>query len=189
MPVDETNLKELLRDAWSETLKKAKEKPNRRKAEIWVNCLGKGFQGRYEGSSRAVFWRGNRGNRNDLGLNELLFDIAVCRVERVASVSGKVWLPFVAGCDWQVESELDDGNSREVTKDFSKLVMGRSENKLLVSSYRGRSRNEAKRMCASMASHCQGKLYLCFIPHPRDWGAPQGGPELLKWVDEGWEAL
>ena len=189
MPVDETNIRELIRDAWSETLKKAKEKPNRCKAEIWVNCLGKGFRRHYEGSSQAVFWRGNGNNKNDFGLNELLFDISVCETAKVSSIVKEDQLTFVAGCYWQVESELNDSNSREFTKDFSKLVMGRSENKLFVSSYLDKHRKAAETLCSSMAPHCQGNLYLCFIPHPRAWDGPQSGPELLKWAVGGWSAL
>ena len=191
MLVDETNLKDVIQSTWRETLEAARGSAgaNRAKAKTWVDCLAEAFQARYEGSNRRVFWRGNSNNRDVFDLNELLFDISVCKIEWVSSISGKVWIPFVAACDWHVESELNDANSREITKDFSKLVMGCSENKLFVSSYLDKRRKAAETLCSTMATRCEGNLFLCFIPHPRSWDEAQGGPEVLKWSADHWSAL
>lgn len=193
MPVDESNISDLIKGAWDETLQRARGKSDKRKAEIWVDCLAEAFQGHYKKEkNQRVFWVRNPDNKDFL-LNELLFDISVCKIEEVPSIRWKAPLLFVTKCYWQVESELNDKNSREITKDFSKLVMGQSDNKLFVSSYiqKHKHRKAAETLFSSMASNCQGKLYLCFVPHPRAWDKKQGGPEpeLLKWVGDDWKAL
>ena len=188
MPVDETSIKDLIEGAWCETLRAAKGESNKRKAERWVDCLGKAFLKHYKESSQTVFWCRNEANWQDFRLKELLFDVSVCEIKKGSSISGRVRLPFVSHCYWQVESEVNDSDSREITKDFSKLVMGNSDNKLFVSSL-VKHKEAAKNLSSDMACHCKGNLYLCFIPHPRDWGKASDKPELLKWSADYWSAL
>ena len=186
----------LIRNAWENTLKyraetqdtagKSRGQVNQEASGLWVDCLGKEFQKHYDNNDQLVFWKGNERNRDEFGLNELLFDISVCQVEEVPSISKGTQLPFVSKCYWQVESELNDSDSREITKDFSKLVMGQSDNKLFVSSHQGDNQMAIKKMCSSIAHRCTGGLYLCFIDHPRNWGVNPQSPVLFGWEDDNW---
>jgi len=161
---------------------------NRAASSAWVDCLGKEFKKRYDNDNQRVFWKGNKKNRNEFGLNELLFDISVCHIEKIPSISKGTPLPFVSKCLWQVESELNDSDSGEITKDFSKLVMGQSDNKLFISSYQGDNQSKIKKMCSSIARRCTGKLYLCFIDRPRSWGCEPKLPVLFRWEDNNWRS-
>ena len=155
------DLKNLIRDAWENTLKKtagvddsaerSTAQINRERSIDWVDYLGKGFREYYNNDDQCVFWRKNQGNRKQFGLNELLFDISVCQIKEVPSIRHGKPLPFVSKCYWQVESELNDSDSREITKDFSKLVMGHSDNKLFISSYRD---NHQKRSQEKVFKNC-----------------------------------
>ena len=190
------DLYELILSAWTNTLKKRPEargtsegsrgRVNHEASAVWLDCLGKKFQEYYDNNDQRVFWKGNKGNRGQFGLNELLFDLSVCQVEEVPSIRKGTLLPFVTNCHWQVESELNDSNSREITKDFSKLVMGQSDNKLFISSYQGDNQMEVRKMCSPVAHRCTGKLHLCFVDHPRNWGGKPELPVLLRWKDNGW---
>lgn len=186
----------LILGAWDNTLKcraetrgtagKSRGQVHQEASSVWVDCLGKEFQKHYDNEDQRVFWKGNKRNRDEFGLNELLFDISVCQVKMVSSIRKKKELLFVSKCHWQVESELNDSDSRAITKDFSKLVMGQSDNKLFISCYQGDNQTEIKRMCSSIAHLCTGELYLCFIDHPRNWGGKPESPVLLRWKDDDW---
>ncbi len=157
------------------------------RATAWINCLGEAFQEVYPNEDQRVFWR-NNGCNKDFKLNELLFDISVCQIGCVKSIVKRKPLPYIQKCLWQVESEFN-GNSREVIKDFSKLVMGRSENKLFVSSYQGERQKQALRMFSKVASSCGGILYVCFLEHPRKWSKGPKNPSLFKWEGNCWIPL
>ena len=189
------DLKALTTGAWEKTLRLTKEagKPDGQvhseRSGAWVNCLGEGFQEHYQNQDQLVFWRQNADNRSKFGLNELLFDVSVCQVEKVKSISQWTPLQFVSKCYWQVESELNDSNSREITKDFSKLIMGNSDNKLFISAYDKVHRKRVLEMCSEMAGHCTGKLYMCFIDHPRKWEGNTCAPVVYRWEDSEWKPL
>ena len=195
------NLKELINEAWKNSYQETigadgfsatdKGKLHRDRGSTWVKCLGQGFAGYYSNKGQRVFWKGNKCNKREFGLQELLYDISVCQMEKVESLGkNKKRLQYVARALWQVESELNDSDSREITKDFSKLVMGDSDNKLFISSYQNSNENNnqdrAKEMCSKMARHCTRSLYLCFIPHPRDWNKSSESPLLYKWEKDHW---
>ena len=186
----------LLFSAWDNTLRNKGDtrgtvgKPtghvHQEASGVWVDCVGREFQKLYNHDNQRVFWKGNKKNRDKFGLNELLFDISVCQVEEVPSISRGTPLPFVSKCHWQVESELNDSDSREITKDLSKLVMGQSDNNLFISSYQGNKQTKIKRMCSRIARRCTGELYLCFIDHPRNWGCEPKSPVLFRWKANSW---
>ena len=193
------DLKALITAAWEKALRWTEETPipdgkpegqvHSERSGAWVDCLGKGFQEHYNAPNQLVFWKQNGSNRREFGLNELLFDVSVCQVEKVKSLSQGISLRFVSKCHWQVESELNDSNSREITKDFSKLIMGNSDNKLFISAYGEEHRKQVLKMCSEMARHCTGKLYICFISHPAKWRCCPGDPEVFRREDSEWKKL
>ena len=138
---------------------------------------------------KRVFWRKNKDN-SDFRLSELLFDISVCQIEYVDSIKQGKPLPYISKCFWQVESEFNNKNSREITKDFSKLVMGRSESQLFVSTYQGiRRQKQVLSMCSKIASCCNANLYLCFVEPPERWSNGPKIPSLFKWEGNAWRCL
>ena len=187
----------LIREAWKNTLKKtvcavgAAEKSlvttNGDRSSGWIDCLGESFQGHYTNEDQRIFWKKNYSNRRQFNLNELLFDISVCQVKEVPSIKKGKPLSFVSKCYWQIESELNNRNSREITKDFSKLVMGQSDNKLFISSYQDSHQEEVRGMCSEIAYYCTGSLYLCFIDHPEKWAEKPESPVLFRWDDNDWK--
>lgn len=193
------DLKALITGAWKNTLRWTKEaqipdvKPegqvNSERSGAWVDSLGKGFKEHYNAPNQRVFWRQNGCNRSQFGLNELLFDVSVCQVEKVKSIRQETTLQFVSKCHWQVESELNDSNSREITKDFSKLIMGHSDNKLFITAYQGVQQERVLEMCSEMARHCTGNLYMCFIDHPGKWEGNTCAPIVFRWEDSEWKEL
>ncbi len=154
-------------------------------ANVWIDCLGDAFREYYSSKNQRAFWMNNRDNR-DFMLNELLFDISVCQIGWVESIGQGKCLPYISKCLWQVESEFDKSNSRQITKDFSKLVMGRSESQLFVSTYQGIRQEQILSMCSKIASCCNGNLYLCFVEHPENWLNGPKSPSLFKWEDNDW---
>ena len=193
------DLGNLIREAWKNTLKrtvcaegsaeKATGQVHSDRSSGWIDCLGESFQGRYTNEDQRVFWKKNSSNRSQFNLNELLFDISVCQIKEVPSIQKGAPLSFISKCYWQIESELNNHNSREITKDFSKLVMGHSDNKLFISSYQGIHQEEVKDLCSEIACYCTGSLYLCFIDHPEKWAEKPENPALFGWEDNGWKRL
>ena len=189
------DLKDLITDAWDRALKKAKRdgesagQTHRERSSAWIDCLGTGFQEHYSEPSQLVFWRHNYDNQRQFGLNELLFDLLVCQVEELESARHKIPLQFVSKCHWLVESELDNESTREITKDFSKLIMGRSDNKLFISSYQGTRQEQVLDMCSKMAGYCKGELYMCFIDHPKKWRDAPKAPVVFQWNHGSWNPL
>ena len=199
MTVIDIDLGTLIHEAWKNTLKKtvcaegsaenSNGNINSDRSSGWIDCLGTSFQGHFNKDGQCVFWKKNDSNRKQFNLNELLFDISVCRIKEVLSISQGTLLPFVSKCYWQIESELNNQNSREITKDFSKLVMGKSDNKLFISSYQGSRQENAKVLCSKIARYCTGSLYLCFIDHPEKWAGKPESPVLFRWDDNDWKRL
>ena len=191
------NLKALIHKAWENVKQRAssedcsdksKGQIHKELAKLWIHYLGKGFREHYSNTDQRVFWRNNSDN-SGFGLNELLFDISVCQIGWVKSIRQGKLLPYIAKSLWQVESEFDNKNSREITKDFSKLVMGRSENQLFISTYQDDRREQAMDLCSSIARFCSGNLYLCFVEHPEMWSSAPQGPSLFKWEENAWRPL
>ena len=187
-------LKALIHKSWENAVKqvaysnKSRGQTHKDWSIAWIDSLGKSFQDYYSNKDQRVFWKNNRGN-NDSGLSELLFDISVCQIECVESIAQGRPLPYISKCLWQVESEFNKRNSREITKDFSKLVMGRSKNQLFVSTYQGRSQEQALYMLSKIASCCKGNLYLCFVEHPDKWSNCPNSPSLFRWEGNDWRRL
>lgn len=163
---------------------------NSLRSRQWVQCLAKAFRKLYPDPAVRVFYKGDPSNRDDFGLNELLYDVCVCETDTCpAAVSAKT-LRYVTRALWQIESEFARDSS-EAVKDFNKLVIGAAENKLFVwprLSTPDRERDYLETLLP-VASRCTGAVYAALVPHPSDWRAAQA--DVLAWrLDAGrWQAI
>ena len=189
------DLKALIRNSWENAVKrgaysedssnKSLGQTHKDKAIAWIDCLGKGFQEYYFNKDQRVFWK-NNGCNSDFRLSELLFDVSVCQIGCVESIVQRKSIPYISKCLWQVESEFDNRDSGEIIKDFNKLVMGRSESQLFISTYQGIRQKQILSMCSKIARCCKGNLYLCFVEHPAKWSNGPQSPSLFKWENNDW---
>lgn len=201
MPVNETNLDELILAAWSDALNSSRNIDvesdqgtiNDERSQAWMNSLGEQFESQYSAKDDRVFWKGNEDNKGDFGLKEMLFDMVVCRISRVNSLRNRNQIPFVAKCYWQIESEFNRDNSAKIVEDMRKLVMGSIENKLFVASHKSTGQeweNRVLKMCSEITKCCDGNLFFCFIAHPADWDENSPPPpSIYRWIDDKWGRL
>jgi len=122
-----------------------------------------------------VFCKWDDCNRGEFGLNELLYDVCVCRTETCLSARQGKTLRYVTKALWQVESEFAR-DSYEAVKDFNKLVIGSAENKLFVGRGWGRrSRPVFWRRC------CRWRGVVAGMFGWRRWSIRGSGRKMGKW--------
>ena len=186
MSFTEQDVKRLLQEALSQAQSESEtgqttQKIHLNRSQAWVRALANQFKKRYEGDPEVrVFTRSDHSHRKDFGLNEMLYDILLCRVGEVESPMHKKKLYFIREVLWQVESELAH-STRGALVDFSKLVLGSAQNKLFIAS-RGKKGEEGLllEVLRPAASCCTGDVYVGMIPHPAKW--PDGGDDVYLWV-------
>ena len=128
----------------------------------------------------SVFSKSDSSSRKDFGLNELLHDIVVCRVEEAESPAGSKKLLFIKEVLWQVESEFAH-SAGNVLQDFNKLVLGAGKNKLFIASQvKKGTENAFLGILRPAAGYCSGDVYVSMIPHPSNWMEPDNDVHL--WI-------
>ena len=173
-------------------IERDRQKEKKQEAVLAVVCaLAETFQEKYDDTDvHRVFWLGNNDNREQFGINEFLFDVVVCSVSTVESLQRQSnRLDFIDQCHWQVESEFNRSNSREVIVDMSKLVVGSAENKLFIAAHRNFGEEELLKLCAGIARRCSGNVYFAFVAHPDDWDDDPAEPVLYEWLAGYWEQM
>jgi hypothetical protein len=104
-----------------------------------------------------------------LGLNELLFDVAVCGTGVTPSAVAGRNLTYLTGSLWAVESEFAR-DSRKAVFDFNKLVLSAADQKLFV----GPAVADQESFLAALgpvADCCTGSVFVALVPHPDEWDA------------------
>lgn len=185
MSFTEQDVKRLLQEALNQAqfesdTGQTTQKINLSRSQSWVRALANQFKKTYEGDPEVrVFTKSDHSHRKDFGLNEMLYDILVCRVGEVESPVHKKILYFIREGLWQVESELAH-STRGAVVDFSKLVLGSAQNKLFIAS-RGKRGEEGLllEVLRPVASCCTGDVYIGMIPHPAQW--PDTGDDVRLW--------
>jgi hypothetical protein len=142
-------------------------KRNRQRSINWVESLAEQLRISYpDKDNYRVFSKYYSGNQ-DFGLNELLFDISVVKINKTESPRHRE-LTYIEKALWLVESEMAK-DTRQMVHDFNKLVVGNSENKLFVGPLTKKIIEFLPEL-VKVANHCNGNLFLCLIPHPSAWG-------------------
>ena len=148
------------------------------RSQKWVESLADSFRKAYQqDESIRVFSKYNKENRKDFGLNELLFDISVCKINYLKSPRNKE-LAYIERAHWLVESEMAK-DTRQLLYDFNKLIIGNAENKLFVGPL-SRVIIDFLPELSKVAKYCSGNLYFSLIPHPADWENPGSNPRVWK---------
>ena len=177
-------LQEALRQAQSISDKgNTTQQINMNRSRYWVEALTEQFQKRYEGDSEImVFSKYDPSNRKDFGLNELLYDILVCRIGEVESSVHKKKICFIKEVLWQIESEFAH-DTRSTLIDFNKLVLGSAKNKLFIAS-RVRKGKETSflKVLQPVAGDCTGDIYVSMIPNPVNWVDTDTDTDVHLWV-------
>jgi len=153
-------------------------KPDPRKVESkkrsaeFVECLADELRKYYqeEDHYRVLSQQYSDENHYEFGLNELLYDILVCKIDHVNAVrKTDTGLVFVKEAIWAIESEMAK-NTREMLYDFNKLLVSSSRSKLFIGPLTSYN-DEVLELLSITAidSLCNGKFYFILIPHPDDW--------------------
>jgi hypothetical protein len=163
---------------------------HQKRSSNWVLSLGEKLRHFYNAypcnpnSEIRVFSKPDGNNRRDFGLNELLYDVLVCRVGMIPSRRRNITLYYIKEAIWQIESEFRS-DSRESLKDFNKLVIGNAPNKLFIGPNVSSDSNEPYLdVLLSPAKKCQGNVYCALIPHPSKW-EDAGCDKILLWKFDG----
>jgi len=137
-----------------------------RMEKFWIKTLHVAFARHYaEYADVVVLSKAHR----DSGWmrSEFLHDLSVVERMEVRSAYREHLLPVARRVLWQVESELSS-DGRQVAVDFSKLVAGSAEGKLMVVrrpvDWQQDGRERICRFVKDMAVGCTGALFFAFLP-------------------------
>ncbi len=149
-------------------LNQAQQDLHRKRSQEWVKVLAENFRECYSNQDNKVkvFSKDFGEHRTEFKVNELLYDIAVCRTSETFSAQKGTPLTYIQDALWAIESEMA-GDSREAIIDFSKLVMGSARNKLFIGP-KVNNQGNFNNVLLAPAGHCSGTVYLAIIPHPED---------------------
>lgn len=156
------------------------------RAARWIESLNSELRREFTlDSGFRVFSRGQP--------KELLYDITVIKCYTVISPKRMAELELPEKCLWQIESELQESNSRDLTDDLGKLILGAAESKLFVASDTWFENNDKRiwieKEASEVAQKCSGKFYLAFIPHPKEFLAKPVKTTVKVWKDDEWEEI
>jgi hypothetical protein len=134
----------------------------------FVTALGDQLGALYTGQPDVrLFTKHDESNRADFGMNELLYDVTVCRTATVKSAATSRELQYVTAPIWHVESELAK-DSRQALFDFNKLVLGAAPLNLFVGPLVHDTASFLNVLRAP-APGCIGRVFVALIPHPSEW--------------------
>ncbi len=168
---------------------KSRGEVNRNRSAEFVSRLATALHRECEGDEQVIaLSKHNADHRERFGVNELLFDITVCRTDTVASGTSGGELSFVTKGLWAVESEMAK-DKREALIDFNKLVLAGAENKLFVGPQVS-DEGDYLRVLGAAARHCSGNLFVALIPHPGEWAdAAHADVRVWQWTASAWESV
>lgn len=178
----------------SESLSRARVAPidttlgkhvNAQRSESWVRELAEGLRAHFAAESDVrVLSKYDGRNKAEFGLNELLYDVCVCRVASGPSATGAKQLCYVREGLWLVESEFA-ADSQQAVWDFNKLVLGAADNKLFVGP--AGTRRTYLDSLLPVAQACTGNVFVALVPHPSSWDTG-AGVELFRLREGAWHA-
>jgi hypothetical protein len=159
---------------------------HRERSKEWIKHLGTNLPELVEdGTNVHALYKHNEASKEMFGLDELLFDILICRTGSIDE-PGRVFT-YIVQALWQVESEFAK-NRRAALADFNKLVLGSGDNKLFIGPQSPHNQKFLETLLFP-ARACTGNIYIAFIPHPETWDKEEYQIDVWKLVDEQWQVL
>ena len=136
-----------------------------------------------------VFSHIQRGNAAEFGTNQMLFDIAVCRIGagKTAARKSEEYL-FIEKTLWQIEIDFSR-QWRSALYALNRLNGGAAADKLLVASRLARGQEQFLTTLQAPGAAVAGTLYLALVPNPADWDDETGAPQVWRLTDGEWEEL
>jgi len=154
----------------------------RARERAYIKTLITHLEDEYSGDDMRVFSAYQRGNEDDFGTEELLFDIQVCRVGITETADRKKdELHYIQGAVWQIETDFSQ-ELLSAMQAWNRLVTGGAENKLFIGAQPSTGRDTYINTLKAPASACHGAVYLALIPHPAEWD--EGDHEITVWQFE-----
>lgn len=140
----------------------------------------------FDGDDHRVFAKAQRGNAADFGANQLLHDIAVCRIGAGETAERKSEdFHFIAQALWQIEIDFSR-EWRQTLYAINRLNCGAAAHKLLITSRLARSQSQFLNTLRAPSAAADGALYLAFVPHPADWDEDATSPQMWHIADGDW---
>ena len=161
---------------------------HRNRSRNFVEALASQFRREFvSNASVRVLSKHYPANREEFGLNELLYDVLVCDTSSVASATESASLTFVRQALWVVESEFAR-DSRQALFDFNKLVLSAADNKLFIGP---RVADETSFLAPLLApaACCGGSVFVGLLPHPSGWTSAALRPLAYRFHSGRWIAL
>ena len=140
----------------------------------------------FDGDDHRVFATTQRGNAADFGTNQLLYDIAVCRIGEGKTAERKSEdFHFIAQALWQIEIDFSR-EWRSALYAINRLNCGAAAEKLMITSWLARSQSQFLNTMRAPSAPVGGTLYLAFVPHPADWDDDAASPQVWRIADGEW---
>lgn len=160
----------------------------RARERAFVKSLIAHLRRQFAGEDHRVFASTQRGNRADFATNQLLYDIAVCRIGAGKTGARKPEdFHFIAQALWQIEIDFSR-EWRSALYAINRLNCGAAPDKLLVTSKLARGQAQYLNTLRIPSAAVGDTLYLAAVPHPADWDDDAGAPQVWRLVDGEWEA-
>ena len=100
----------------------SKQKIHALRSQNWVESLAVSFRKVYNKDVNVrVFSKYHTENRKEFGLNELLYDISVCKINYTESPKHKTKLAYIEKALWLVESEMAKDTRQLVYDSFGRV--------------------------------------------------------------------
>jgi hypothetical protein len=159
---------------------------NRNRSKNFVEYLASELRTHYQGNPNTyVLSKHYAKNRKKFGLNELLFDILVCKGQETVSTNKSTALTYISKGILAIESEMAR-DSREALYDFNKLILSSCDSKLFIGPLVPNVESFLKPL-ATAAKYCDGEIHLALIPHPNEWAQATRNMIVYKrWNGSAW---
>jgi hypothetical protein len=161
----------------------------RARERAFVKTLISQLQREFDGADMRVFASSQRGNAAAFGVNQLLYDIAVCRIGTGKKAARKPEdFYYIAQALWQIEVEFSR-EWRHALFAINRLNCGAAADKLLITSKLGREQEPFLNTIAVPVAAGGGVFYLAAVPNPADWDDDAGAPQVWRIASGMWEEI
>jgi hypothetical protein len=161
----------------------------RARERVWIKALSTHLANALGENKVRVFSAYQRGNTDNFGAEQLLYDIQVCRVGITTTADKKKdELHYIEASLWQIETDFSR-EIRQAVYAFNRLVTGNAEHKLLIGAQLKTGRDTYINTLKALAGACSGTVHLALIPHPEDWDDDDHPIDVWQFTDGEWAEL